>query len=230
MSVLAKVQEYYPQAFLANDMSFSEIQDKVREATASTGKIHYAYLLAGDGKVYILGEGSGSRIKPFPKQETDIGGNGHIKAGIGALVNILKQNLEFIIVPVENKEQGKAAESRLKRAFDFHEVSVKDMSQQLFKERLLQLKNELPANIFEKYFIDNPAIDILFTIMQDPTGNDYATIKKIIYDIDKRYPGSIKALNAFFRGHFKELDSTDVDPRQQRLFERLVKYFFNVDL
>lgn len=217
-----KVKEKFPEAFTGEGMNHSEIVRKIKHITG-TSKAFYTYVIAANGRIYALGKGTNNRAKVFSPQETDLGAGGHIKGGIAALINILYQDTERIYIPAYTGTEALENEEELKQEFNFHDLSVKAMSNQLFQERLQQLQKDLPASIYEKYFIDNKVFrNVLLKILSDPSGNDYQTMKKVVFDLEENYPGTVKAFNIFFKGGFKPLKEPS-NPNQTSLFEIIRK-------
>jgi hypothetical protein len=221
MSIFSKVKKEYPDAFLSNGMSHLEVKKRIK-SVKGTPKAFYTYIMVGDGTIYALGKGTDDRAKVFSAMETDLGANGHIKGGIGALMNILFKDIERIFVPTSTPQEALDIEDDLKSKFNFHEKSVKEVSSELFKQRLKDLQASLPSSIWNEYFGNNKILKVLLIILGDPSGNDYATIRKGVYDIEEDNPGIVKAFNLFFKGGFKPLKEPEVD-NQLSLFERIKK-------
>lgn len=217
MSIFREIKEEYPNAFLGNGKKHADIKKHIRN-TKGTSQAYYAYVMVGDGVIYALGKGTNDRAKVFTAMETDLGANGHIKGGIGALMNILFKDIERVFIPTSTGSEALEVENALKVKFNFHEKSVKEVSSELFSRRLKDLQAELPASIWNEYFSENTVLRILLRILADPSGNDYATIRKVIYDLEKETPGLIKAFNLFFKGGFKPLEVPS-NPNQTSLFE-----------
>lgn len=222
MSKFSEIKKDYPNAFLGNGMSHSEIIRRIKDETG-TSKALYTYIIVANDTIYALGKGTDARAKPFTPLETDLGANGHIKGGIGALINIQYTDVERIFIPADSSQEALENESELKQKYSFHEIPVKTVSQKLIKSRLEMLQRSLPSSIFNQYFGDNKVfIKVLLRILGDPSGNDYATMKKVVYDIDRDYPGTVKAFNLFFKGGFKPLEVPS-NKNQTSLFEIIKK-------
>lgn len=221
MSIFSQIKKDYPDAFLSNGKKHLDVKKQIK-TIKGTPKAYYTYIMVGDGTIYALGKGTDDRAKVFSAMETDLGANGHIKGGIGALMNILFKDIERIFIPTSSPQEALDIEDDLKSKFNFHEKSVKEVSSELFKQRLKDLQASLPASIWNEYFGDNKTLKVLLRILGDPSGNDYATIRKVIYDIEEDSPGTIKAFNLFFKGGFKPMKEPKVD-NQLSLFERVKK-------
>ena len=217
--IFNKIKKLHSDAIDATGMSHAEVKKYCREYE-DTKKAYYTYIIVGDEVIYALGKGTDDRAKVFSAKETDLGANGHIKGGIGALINIVSKKVIRIFIPTMDGFEALEIEDQLKQLFNFHERSVKEVSIELFDKRLKQLQRELPASIFNEYYVENKTLtDVIFKLIQDPSGNDYQTLKKVIYDIDKKVPNTIKALNKFFEGGFKKLEVPTVNKNQLSLFE-----------
>lgn len=217
--IYQQIRKLHSDAINAKGMSHNEVMKYCREYE-DTKKAFYTYVIEGDGVIYALGKGTDNRAKVFSAKETDLGANGHIKGGIGALINIVSKEVNRIFIPTADGHEALEIEEQLKQIFNFHEKSVKDVSKELFDRRLAQLQKELPSSIYTEYYVENKALtDVVFEFLMDPSGNDYQTLKKIVYKLDKKNPGMIKALNKFFEGGFKKIPVPVENPNQLSLFE-----------
>lgn len=226
MNYFEDIKKEYPEAFLGNGLKHAQVISKIKK-DLGTPKAQYTYIVVANNQIFALGKGTDQRAKVFSPLETDLAAGGHIKGGIAALINILYGNVERIFIPAHNSREALENESYLKEKYHFHDISVKDISSKLIQQRLENLQQELPASIYNEYIGDSPIfVKVLLRILGDPSGNDFATMKKVVYELEKDYPGTVKAFNIFFKKGFKPL----IEPgnaSQTSLFEILKKLLIN---
>ena len=226
MSYFEDIKKDYPEAFLGNGLKHAQVVSKIKK-DLGTDKAQYTYIIAANNQIFALGKGTDQRARVFSPLETDLAAGGHIKGGIAALINIIYGNVERIFIPAETSREALETESLLKVKYHFHDIAVKEISDNLIQQRLKQLQQELPASIYNEYIGDSPIfVKVLLRILGDPSGNDFATMKKVVYDLEKEYPGTVKAFNIFFKGGFKPLAEPS-NKSQTSLFEILRKMLMN---
>lgn len=226
MSIFHEVKKIYPQTFSGKGMEWNEIATKISEYSGeSKTNMKYGYLVEADNKVMVLGEGTGTRAKPFnTNMTTDIGGNGHMKAGISALLRILYPDANPMFIPTMSKKEALEVEKVLKTRFNFHDKDFNSFSSELFQKRLEQLQKTLPASIFQEY-MNKEFQSIFLAWLSRPKGSDYSTIKGLLPSYEKNYPGITKSFNIFFKGGFKP-SPEPTSKNQLSLFEIIRKLIF----
>ena len=156
----------------------------------------YVYILIADGKIELLGEGTGSRGNVmFP----GMGAPAHLKAIPMALVYHTSNDIMRLVIPMEDKEEALLNESALFEQFNFHNVSLDDKNDTLWEKRRAQLIND---GVKEE---DLDSAEGIFDSLLFATGTDIGTYKKLVKKGRRAHSKAAPVIKKIVGGYFTDI-------------------------
>ncbi len=156
----------------------------------------YVYILIADGKIELLGEGTGSRGNVmFP----GMGAPAHLKAMPMALVYHTSNDIMRLIIPMEDKEEALLNESTLFAEFNFHNVSLDDKNDILWEKRREQLVAEGVSEA------DLDSAEGIFDSLLFATGTDIGTYKKLVKRGRRAHTKAAPTIAKIVGGYFTDI-------------------------
>lgn len=156
---------------------------------------HHVYMFIGDGEIYVLGEGIGSRSNLLFEGYR---APAHLKALVTAAAFHTCKDIVRVIIPTKSKEEALMLETHLKNLFNFHADSLDTKANKIINARCSQLGYS---------GIDDLPNDILFAFesIVYATGTDIGTFKKNIKRRPDRYAGISSFVKSYVGGFYTDL-------------------------